>query len=330
MIRRVLMLIAKDFHVARKESIISYMVLAPLLLALLMSLYLPLMENMQLQFAVSKDVRPALINNLEEYGQVTVFPDRDRVIERVMGMDDVPGIVPGPRGVEIILEGNEAGYVQELPGVLADYLIRGEPVAQVQKESLGLEKTPARQYLAVLTIFSVILIGGMVVGFTIIEEKESKTLLSYAVSPLGIAEYLLGKSLLASILSLLLAYATAFILLGRQVDYTSLFWVVLAALPTGLVLGYLMGTYADNQLSAVALLKVLFLLFLGLPIGSWFVGSQWEFVFYPFLNYWVVKSLVALLVQGDGKFWTYSGWALVTSAIPLLFLLGQMRRRLNL
>ncbi|MDW7675249.1 MAG: ABC transporter permease [Bacillota bacterium] len=327
--KRVKQMLVKDIQAARKDNIINYMVLIPLVLAVLMRLLLPMMESMELNFAVSQEVDHIMVTQLAEYGQVTVYDTREEVIDRVLRMDDVPGIVVGATGYEVILEGNEASAILELPGIIIDHVKHGEPITQLQRETLGVEKTITRYYAAVIMVFSVVMIGGVAVGMTIIEEKESKVMMAYSASPLRLTEYLMGKSLLAVFIILLLGMLTALIMMGTEVNMGMLLLALLASLPTGLVLGLAIGTFANDQMSAIALLKVLMVFFIWVPLGSMFISDKWHLFFYPFLNYWSMQSIISAMMDSGLNLWSNVLWALLTGLITLLIVLGQMKKRLG-
>lgn len=327
---RILSVIIKDFHLLRKDNLITYMMIIPLIMILLLSLYLPFLENMELTFAISRDVPEEIVDKFKQYGKTALYEDRSKLIQRVLDLDDVPGITMRGKDYEVILEGNEASYVQELPEILLNYFAQEKPVTSIEIESLGVAVSPARAYLAAFFVLGMVLIAGLVAGFTIIEEKESQVLRAYAVTPLSIGEYFLGKVFFVAGLSFILAFLSAFILLGNQADYGSLFWTVLMALPTGLLVGMIIGTYAGSQLGAVALLKGLFFFLMAVPLGSFFVDKNWQFLFYPFFNYWVVKAFLAVFLKEGGVYLFYGVIALLTTLPLLSFVMYQMRRRLSL
>lgn len=331
MLGKMMSVMKKDFHSGRRDNMITYIVLVPLALAIIMKLFLPVMENMELSFAVSQDLEPRLVSQLEEYGQVEVFPDRAAVVKRVQGMDDVPGIVPGPEGYEVILEGNESEAVRELPGAILDYYAHGQPLTQIQVESLGQERAVTFFYAVAILLFTVVIIGGLAVGLTVVEEKETKTILAYQASPLSLQDYLAAKGALATVFIFALAYLVALIMLGDQMDYGALFWVLIACLPTGLFLGLVIGTFAHDQMSAIALMKALFIFFLGIPMASLFIGQQYHVFFYPLLNYWAIQALLAAVTEGAGPTTLANSlWALVTGVVPLALMMALMRKRLGL
>ncbi len=117
---------------------------------------------------------------------------------------------------------------------MLDYLVHGKPLVDINIENLGVRVSPARAYLAAFIVLGMVLTAGFVVSFTIIEDKESRVLRAYAVMPLSIREYFLGKGFFAVGLSFALSFLSAYILLGNQVNHGSLFWIVLMAIPAGL------------------------------------------------------------------------------------------------
>ena len=330
MIKPLLSLIQKDIKLSRKDHLISYIIIAPIFIAVLMRLFLPSMESMEITFAVNKDMDSRVVSILEEYGKVDIFDDKNQVIKRVMAIDDVPGIVETGYGFEVVLEGNEILAVQELPGMILDNYAHGAFITDIETQSLGLEHTSARYYSTAIVLFMVIMIGGLAVGMTIVEEKESKTILSLAVSPLSLKDYLTAKILLATIFIFALTFITAFIMMGMEINFGALLIVVAASLPTGMLLGFILGTYAYDQMSAIAVMKVLLLFFTGLPMASLFIGDNWHVYLYPFMNYWSLQSLVSLVSNDVSDAYTKGVWSLLAAILPLMFILNQMKRRINL
>lgn len=69
-----------------------------------------------------------------------------------------------------------------------------------------------------------------------------------------------------------------------------------ASLFVALPFGFIIGAFADNQMKAFALIKMLMLIFLTLPFISKFVPVNWQWIFYILPNYWMFTSLRNILV----------------------------------
>lgn len=119
---RIRTLVHKDILYAARDNILVFSWAFPLALALLFSLFLPMVGKMELVFAVDQSVPAAMVERLEPYGEVLRLPSIDRVRERVERFDDVPGISFDGEKYVIVLEGNEQEPVRKLPGAIIEYL----------------------------------------------------------------------------------------------------------------------------------------------------------------------------------------------------------------
>lgn len=329
MIGQIAALIRKDIMLSKRDSIVNYIIIAPIFIAILVRIFLPTMENMEVTFAVSRDIDSDFVYMLSEYGKVEVLNDRNQVIKRVMALDDVPGIVPTKNGLEVILEGNEMSAVHDLPGMIIDYYNYGKFISDIQIKSLEVENLSVRYYAGAVVIFTVILIGGLAVGMTIVEERQSKTIKSLAVSPLTLKNYLFSKMLLAVLLIFILAITTAYIMMGLKINFGMFILIMITTLPAGMLVGFILGAYSHDQMSAIAVMKVLMLFFVGIPVASFFINDSWHVFFYPLSNYWIMQSLVSLFSGNVSQSFIKSFWAFLTAVVPLFFFLKQMKKKLN-
>jgi ABC-2 type transport system permease protein len=297
MLRRILSIVRKDVTTARRDSISTYMVVAPLLMALAMRLVLPLIEGSPYTFAVSADLEPSLTRALAAQGEVLALPDRAAVLERVGRIDDVTGVVPGPGGrPEVILEGNESTQAALVPRVVVDAHAEGRalpPPRPVHGD------TPVALILAAVLAFSTLLLAGLASGFSILEEKERNVAALLATSPLSFGEHAAAKLLASSALGLALAVPSVAIVLDGQVPLGPFLGAAVTALPSGVLLGLIVGAFAKNQLQAIAMLKALFFLFTSVPVlGFVLAGTEWAWAVAPFGNHWATQALFGALREG--------------------------------
>ncbi|HJL15379.1 MAG TPA: ABC transporter permease [Sandaracinaceae bacterium LLY-WYZ-13_1] len=325
--RRVASVMAKDLRTARRDSITTYLLISPLLMALAMRLVLPLIEGSPYSFAVDAALAPDVVAALERQGQVIALPDRAAVVARVERIDDVTGVVAGAARPEVILEGNEAEAARRVPAVVLAAHAEGRalpPPRPVHGDR------PVGTILAALLAFSTILLAGLASGFSILEEKEHGLSAVYATSPLTFTEYAAAKLLASSALGLALAVpATALVLDGR-VPFGPFAAALLAALPSGVLLGLIVGAFAKNQLQAIALLKALFFVFTSVPvIGFAVAGTGWAWAVAPFGNHWATQALFVAL--HEGRLTGTDALLALGLSVPLVAAaLWQMRARLGL
>lgn len=297
---RVLTLIKKDLLAARRDRLVSYFFVSPFLLALLARLAIPLLEGVPLTFAVGPGVPDAVVASLERHGEVERLPDRASLVERVEASDQVPGLVGGDDGrVELVLEGNEAEYVRAVAALLVDleaHRARGGALPVVEVESLGESRPLIAAIAAALLGFAVLVVSGLVVGFAVLEEKETNASRFLAVAPLSFAEYAAAKVGLAAALGVPLALASMTIVIGpASLPLGPTLLALLGALPIALCLGFVVGAFAKDQLGAIALLKGLFFFWLSVPAVAFAVEGDWRLAFAPFPNHHAVQALFGAL-----------------------------------
>ena len=173
--------------------------------------------------------------------RIEVLADHEALISRVLELDDVPGIYMEQGSYKVLLEGNEASYMQELPASIIEYLTTGADAVSVEYRSLGASTSQVKEISAVLLIFMSVIIGGLTAGLNIVNERETKTMRALAVSPLDVTEYMVGKIAFTLAAGVLLSLGTALIYFGTT-GYSLLHLLVVSIITSvfGLVVGVLM------------------------------------------------------------------------------------------
>ncbi len=329
MLARILSIVRKDLAYTRKEHILLYMLLFPLVLAVAMRLFLPSVEQLDMTFAIDQSVPAEIAAQLETYAKLETVTDRNQLEERVQRFDDVPGIYYENGRYFVLLEGNESSAIQDLPGAILDRLNVGEP-AKVERESLG-RASLFRQFVAIMLVITCGAIGGLAIGLSIVNDRETRTLRAYAVSPLSTLEYIVGKSSVALILALGLSLAVAAIIMGgTAIDYGRLTVAVLASLGINIAIGLVLGLLANNQITAIAVVKVLFIITQGIPVAALLIPARFLPVLYPFPNYWAFESLRRILVEPGLSTLLSNSIAFFSSLLLIAVMVPVIRRKFRL
>lgn len=330
--RRPRSLLKQDFRNGIRNNIVLYMLGFIIVASIISRLFLPSLESMEIHFAVDSETKVRIGSQLQQYGTVEVYNTKSAVLERVMRMDDVPGIIVSDGRYEILLEGNEMESVSLLPGLILEQIALGVFQVPAIYESLGAKQNVARPITAILLVLSAILISGLTMALLIVDDKESRMNLALSVTPIRRREYIIGRSLLTIVLAFSMSLISIAIMQGIGVDYAKLSVVVLASIGMALIFGFVIGGFAENILGAIALLKSLMFIFLGIPIAAIFIPKTWQWTMYAFPNYWSYRAFYAILVE-------YSGWSqvlmlsLLTVATTLLLYLtlsSSLKKRLML
>jgi ABC-2 type transport system permease protein len=300
MLQRIANLISKDLLFATRDYVLVYVLVVPIVIAILFSLFVPSLEALELTFVVDNTVPADVAEKLADYGKVEQVGSTAALRQRVLDFDDVPGIYRGEGKYRIVLEGNEASYVQELPGVVIDRIVHGSSVVELETRELQRGSSLVREYTTLFLVLLCLVVGGMAMGYSIVNDRETGYLPALAVTPLTTGGYLLAKGILAGAVSLLLSLGVSAIIMGfGAVDYGALTATVVCSLGLGLIFGFLQGLLSANQLSAIALTKTLSVPFAAVPIAAIFAPDQWHWILYPFPNYWSFVALKRVYITTD-------------------------------
>jgi ABC-2 type transport system permease protein len=328
--KRIANLILKDLAGARRDNIILYMLVAPILIAVIMAFFIPSFESNSLTFATSLK-NEKLIQELDNYGRVLMLENNEKVKDRVYKNDDVAGIIEKNGSYRIILEGNESSEVGESVFLILRRIITGEDLAEYKYTVTGDPRSLLKQYAAIFIILMAIMVSGMVIGFNIIEEKESKAIKAISVSPVTMKHYLAARGIIVLVLSLIITLISSLILMGTDISFWKLILGVIFSSGMGILLGLIVGGIADNQIKGVALIKFIALPFTLIPVASIFVPERFLAFFYPFPNYWIFRIFENVFINaGDpGDYWLS---CILTSSITIVLVLVMvfaLRKRLR-
>jgi ABC-2 type transport system permease protein len=332
MIRRIFNLLQQDLTNALRDSILLYMMVAPLLLSLGASLFLPSIDQVTAVFAVPAQADPAFVTELSQYGRVEIYPNLEGVKERVLRMDDAVGFIPEAGSYRLLLEGSESPEAAQLGSAVLTAVLADSPLADYQWTQDSTARSFITEYGTILLIMIAVLLGALVMAFNIIEDKETRAISALGVSPLSMLELTLARGLFALLLGFILVIGTSLILAGTTINYGLLTVGFLFSIALPVFIGYIIGGAADNQLKAIAILKFVMLVYLTLPAVTIFIPRAYHMYFYILPNYWMwmIYENVFIGQLGPVGFWTAclitlaSSMALVALTMPIL------RRQLKL
>ena len=144
--------------------------------------------------------------------------------------------------------------------------------------------------VAFIAVFNGALLGGVLVGFLLLEEREDDTIHAMLVTPLPVPTYLTYRVILPTVVGFASVFAQLLIL-GNLVPLAA--WKM-AAIAAGAafmapIAALFFATYAENKVQGFALMK--FTGIAGFMIGaSWFVNTPLQYLFGLFPPYWVSKA----------------------------------------
>jgi len=299
MISRVLSVFKRDLAASLRDHLLVYIFLAPLLLAAGLILFLPDVNSASLQFALDNRGTPPVIETFEQYGEVELYASKADVKKRVLDIDDVAGISLDATGkLELILQGNEAHDTEAIAAMVLRNL--EHPVndnVDFVVTSLGIKDSPVKTIGTVSLLLMAIVIGGMIIGFNLIEEKQDGTVSSLQVTPLRNMEFIAGKSLIGWLAPLVLVYMVLLIMDSLRVDLLMVLFITVVSSFIGVIFGFLVGVMSSNQIAGIANMKLLFLVVGASIIGAVLLPPDKHLFLYWAPPYWSYVAFHDILTQ---------------------------------
>ncbi|TVQ21756.1 MAG: ABC transporter permease [Spirochaetaceae bacterium] len=314
--------LSADWAMARRDPISLYILLAPVIFALLIRAFVPGAGEQRPTFAVLDTVPETSRELLSSFGELVLFEDRSLLEARVNRPDDVPGFIMTDAGLTMLLQGNESETSERyFRMVLLDVMSGGRVLGAAAADTGGVTETAAAEsmllpYLAIVVLMTTVLLGGMQVGFLLVEDRSTGAIRALAVSPLRLRDYLAARYLYTIAQSGLGMIAAAYIMLGVSANLPALLLVVLIGGLSGALVGTLLGTLADSQIAAMGVGKLIIPLFLLVPLLSLVIPASFRPLLWPFPNFWLWSMLESMYVGHLGYGFGLS--ALLAASLGLL------------
>ncbi len=296
--KKLLNMLRLDLKLILKDKIALYMVLAPTILSLVFLAVTGNMSEGTSKLAVSADLPQEMIEHIERVADIEIFDSYDLLEKRVKAADSIAGVYMKDGEPAILVEGNESKGFAESNALLVNRVLYGNPVNFESVKVETTENTVLTISMASVLLLA-ILIAGAVSGFNIVKERENGVIRAIAVSPTGLLSFL-GTRILTSLMLGIFSTIISVLLMGKSELTPEFILIALSSLFIYGLVALFLGSFADNQISAFAAMKVIMPVFLMIPIVSVFVSEKLRFLFYPLPMYWQYESIVKAL-NGDGS-----------------------------
>lgn len=280
-----------DFTLITREKIALYMVIAPALLSFIMLGILGGAGKGTVTFTVSSNVPSTVAASLSKLVRVELALDEEDVVQRVSRSDAVAGVYMKDGKPVLLVEGNEPTGFAEKSKLLLQRGINGD-IPAFQNREIRSNSSLATEIAVGALILLGIFVAGAASGFNIVQDRESKAIRAIAISPLHLGGYVAARTLTALILCVVNVMICAAIM-GRLQDIGLFAVIAAAALPLCGMVALALGTLSNNQISAIAALKLIMPISITLPIASVFVPEGARFLFWPFPMYWAFESILS-------------------------------------
>ena len=178
------------------------------------------------------------------------------------------------------------------------------------------QSAPAADTLPMWILYGIAMVGIMIPGFTIAEEKEKATLDSLLVSPATSNEIILGKVIYTLLSIIIVSFLTIMPNGGLIGNQFMIWWGIVFGAVFFIQIGLIIGLFTKNQVSAGAYMTPAMLIFILLPMVSSIAPSFLKTIieYSPSLNVMTLAHS-GLVNQGLPEVWKHVlllfGWNII-------------------
>lgn len=301
--------VSREFKLIFRNGISIYMALAPALLAVIFIIIFGALEDTKIRLAVDASVDDASIAKLEQVSEVERYDGLASLKRRVLALDNVAGVTMEGGAPRVLVEGNEGKdfpvYMQTLVSMVFSDIDIGMFGSSAESED-----NLAMDISMISVLLMALFIGGATVGLSIVSERETGVIRAVAVSPLRLSGYVITKLVPALILCAA-GVTAATLIMGKGGELHVFLLLALCSVFTSGLMIFIIGSFAQNQVAAIGVLKLMLPLSLILPISAMFVPESLHFLYYALPMYWQYAAIDA--INSGVNYWLPCALSLLVS-----------------
>lgn len=333
MFNRIWTIFKRDLKVNSKDFISLYILVVPILFAVLINLFAPGINDTTVDLALIEGENQSQVEYLEQFAKVELFENIDDIKNRVEKRDAMIGIIPENGSYYLMIQGNEPKGIVDYAKLLNSFYELGISVEDSNGELIefGRDVPPLKKTLVNTSILFISILGGMLIALNIVEEKVDNTLRAINLTPTSRTTFILGKSMMGIFLSVFGSIALIIITGFRDVNILQLLLVILVTSLLSILVGFIQGLTNKDIIGAAGSIKLLFLPLIAGVLAIEMLGDKWQKFFYWNPFYWAYKGNDVILSQSGtwGQILMYCGLVLLLCGVVYLFLAPKIREGLE-
>jgi fluoroquinolone transport system permease protein len=168
---------------------------------------------------------------------------------------------------------------------------------------------------------------GVLVGFLLLDERDDNTLIALLVSPLPLRSYIIYRTAVPILLTVIMTFAVSWIVSINQIGFLPLLSIGVVAAPLAPLFALFLASTAQNKVQGFAIMKGAGII-LELPALAFFFNTPWTLafglvpVFWPLKLYWELSA-------GNPMAWIYGMVGLNYQIVLLQILLNRFNKVLH-
>ncbi|MDN6161421.1 MAG: ABC transporter permease [Atopostipes sp.] len=331
--KRIKTIFIRDLKVNSKDFISLYILVVPILFGILINLFTPGINETTVNLAVVEGENKEQVEYFEQFADVELLTDKETVEERVGERDAVIGVLQENDDYYLLNQGDESDELISYAKLLLTSYDLDLDLEDSQTTIIDFDReipTLKRTFVN-LAILMISILAGMLISLNIVEEKVDNTLSAINLTPTSRLTYLLGKSMIGIIFSILGSLVLVVITGFSKINILQLFILLLVTTLLSIIVGIIQGLNNTDVIGAAGGIKLLFIPLLAGVLSVEFLSDKWQKFFYWDPFYWAYKGNDMILAQSENWQSTlfYSGIIFILTATIFIFIIPQIRKGLE-
>jgi len=318
MFKKLLTIFGRDFLVSSRDAMTVYIMVIPIILAVGITILAPGLNDTTVSGALLQSDEQSHVDFMKRFAKVEVFPSMEELERRIRKRDDIGGIVPlENHRYEILFQGNENEAFREYVKALNALYEMDATVADTRAEiySFGYQVSPLKTKLVNMLILLSVMLSGMLISTTIVEEKMDNTISAINVTPISQTAFVLGKSMLGGTV-VMVSIILALLITGYyNVNWLMILMVGFTSMLLSLIVGFVQGINAKDVMEAAGGVKLIMLPIAVSIAGYELLADKWQWTMYWSPFYWAYKANDMILSK-DAQ------WPVILFCVSIVLLLS--------
>jgi ABC-2 type transport system permease protein len=333
MIKKMFAIFKRDLKVNTRDTLSLYLMIAPLLLGFAINAVAPSINDTTVKLALIEGENADMAQYMQNFAEVQFYSDEEEIRERVSRRDSIVGILPDGDEYYILNQGNETEMVINYTKVIKTFYEKDISLENANAEIIdfGKDLPPLKKMLVSIAMLMLSVMGGMLIGVNIVEEKADNTISAMNVTTVPRQVYVLGKSMIGVILPIYGSIAILLITGYIGVNIGQAILVILSTSLLSILIGFVEGLKSEDIMEAASSIKMLFLPIAAGVAGYEAVSQNWQFLFYWIPFYWAYRAndLILNFSGSWGQILLYTGLIVAICALAYLGLAPKVRKGLE-
>lgn len=333
MLKKIRTIFLRDLKVNRQDFISLYILVIPILFGILINLFSPGINETTIRLAMIDEENSEKVEYFEQFAEVEGFKDEAGVKARVNKRDATIGLLADGDRDYLVVEGNESDEMVRYAKLLLTFHSLGLDLEDSKSRLVEYDRTvpPLKKTLVDSSILMISILAGMLIALNIVEEKVDRTISAINVTPTSRLTFLLGKSIIGIVFSILGSLALIWITGFGQINWLQLLLVLLVTTLLSILVGIIQGLSNTDVIGTASSIKLLFLPLLAGGLALELLADKWQKFFYWNPFYWAYKGNDAVLAQTASwnEILLYSGLVLLITSLVFVFIVPRIQKALE-